>query len=110
MREGGGEKEMIMEKKEMVKIVSCDVTDCSYNKHNSCHTLAITVGGPSDPCPSCDTYLHSSHKGGIPDIQGGVGACKVESCAMNKSLECSAPSVKIGMHQSHPDCMTFKKK
>ena len=96
--------------KPMVKITSCEVTDCSYNKHNACHTLAITVGGPADPCPSCDTYVHSSQKGGVMDVQGGIGACKVESCSYNSSLECSAPSVTVGKHQSHPDCTTFKPK
>ena len=97
-------------KKEMVKITSCNVTDCSYNKHNACHTLAITVGGPGDPCPSCDTYLHSSQKGGMIDVQGGIGACKVENCNYNQALECSAPSVTVGAHKSHPDCLTFQKR
>jgi hypothetical protein len=94
--------------KEMVRITSCNVTECAYNKHNACHTLAITVGGPSDPCPSCDTYLSTSQKGGIMDVQGGVGACKVESCSLNNSLECTAPSITVGKHESHPDCLTFK--
>lgn len=94
--------------KQMVKINSCNVTQCSYNKHNSCHTMAITVGGPSDPCPCCDTYLESSQKGGIMDVQGGIGACKVENCSYNQSLECTASGVDVGMHQSHPDCVTFK--
>lgn len=85
--------------KEMVKVTKCDVTDCSYNKNNQCHTLAITVGGPEDPSPCCDTYIHSSQKGGIPDVQGGVGACKVENCSFNASLECSAPSVQVGRVQ-----------
>jgi hypothetical protein len=107
MREGGGDKGEAMEK-QMVKINSCDETDCSYNKHNACHTLGITVGGPTDPCPSCDTFMQGSQKGGVMDVQGGVGACKVESCTYNQSLECSAPSIKIGVHESHPDCMTFK--
>ena len=62
--------------KEMVRITSCNVTECAYNKHNACHTLAITVGGPSDPCPSCDTYLSTSQKGGIMDVQGGVRVCQ----------------------------------
>jgi hypothetical protein len=97
-------------KKEMVKITSCNVTDCTYNKHNACHTLAITVGGPGDACPNCDTYLHSNHKGGILDVQAGIGACKVEKCAMNQAFECTAPSVTVGVHQSHPDCLTFKAK
>ena len=96
--------------KQMVKITSCNVTDCSYNKNNACHTLAITVGGPGDPCPSCDTYLHSSQKGGIQDVTAGVGACKVQNCVSNKSFECTAPSITIGKHQTHPDCMSFKAK
>jgi hypothetical protein len=99
-----------MEKKEMVKIMSCDETDCAYNKHNACHTLAITVGGPNDPCPNCDTFMQTSQKGGLLDVQGGIGACKVESCSYNQQLECAAPSVKIGVHQSHPDCLTYKSK
>lgn len=94
--------------KEMVRITSCDVTDCSYNKHNACHTLAITVGGPEDACPNCDTYMHSNQRGGIADVQAGVGACKVESCSLNNALECTAQSITVGRHQSHPDCMTFQ--
>lgn len=94
--------------KEMAKITKCDVTDCSYNKNNQCHTPAITVGGPQDPTPCCDTYLHSSQKGGIPEVQGGVGACKVENCGYNDALECSAPSIQVGMKGQNPDCLTFK--
>ena len=94
--------------KQMAKIMSCDVTDCSYNKHNSCHTMAITVGGPAEACPQCDTFIHTSHKGGIADMRAGVGACKVDSCSFNDSLECSASSIKVGKHLGHPDCMSFK--
>lgn len=93
--------------KEMAKILGCDVMDCSYNKHNACHTMAITVGGAADACPMCDTYVHSSLKGGILDMQGGVGACKVEGCTFNDALECSAGSIKVGKHNGHPDCKTF---
>jgi hypothetical protein len=94
--------------KQMAKIMSCDETDCSYNKHNSCHTMAITVGGSADECPKCDTFLHASHQGGIPDMRGGVGACKVESCSFNDSFECAASSITVGKHGGHPDCMSFK--
>lgn len=93
--------------KEMSKISACDVTDCSYNKHNSCHTVAITVGGPADLCPMCDTYVHSSRSGGILDMQGGVGACKVDQCKFNDALECSAGTIRVGKHGGHPDCKTF---
>ncbi len=92
--------------KEMARIGECDVTDCAYNKHNSCHTLAITVGGP-EKCPHCDTYVTSTHSGGVLDLKGGVGACKVPSCSHNESLECTASSIKVGWHMNHPDCKTF---
>ncbi len=93
----------------MATIKECSVTDCAYNKHNSCHTLAITVGGPEE-CPHCDTYTVSAHSGGIMDTRGGVGACKVASCSFNNSLECSAHSIAIGWHANHPDCKTFTPK
>jgi hypothetical protein len=92
---------------QMPRIAACNVADCSYNRKNQCHALAITVGGP-EVCACCDTYLHASHKGGVADTTGGVGACKVENCTHNNAFECSAPTVKVGMHQGHADCTTFK--
>ena len=62
-------------KNEMSRIASCNVTECSYNRHNSCHTMAITVGGP-EACPQCDTYVHSASKGGVQDLKGGVGPAR----------------------------------
>jgi hypothetical protein len=92
--------------KTMTKITACDVTNCAYNKHNSCHTLAITIGGP-EVCPQCDTFVTGSQMGGIQDMKGGVGACKVSSCSHNVSLECNAKSITVGWHMNHPDCKTF---
>ena len=91
---------------EMSRIASCNVTECSYNRHNSCHTMAITVGGP-EVCPQCDTYLHTARKGGVQDMKGGVGACKVANCSHNSELECTAGTIMVGMHNDHPDCMTY---
>ena len=91
----------------MSKITACNVHDCSYNQDKQCHALAITVGGP-EVCACCDTYLHTAHKGGAADIIGGVGACKVEKCSFNTSLECGAPGIAVGMHQGHAECSTFK--
>ncbi|GFE59299.1 hypothetical protein AOG1_31790 [Geobacter sp. AOG1] len=91
----------------MSKITACDVTDCSYNQKQQCHALAITVGGP-EPCACCDTYLHAAAKGGVADMTGSVGACKVDSCSYNTSFECSASTIKVGLHQGHADCATFK--
>lgn len=96
-------------KKEMVAVFECDVSDCAYNRHNSCHTLAITVGGPED-CPHCDTYMLSARAAGVDDMKAGIGACKVASCTFNESFECNAQTVKIGWHASHPDCKTFRQK
>jgi hypothetical protein len=94
--------------KEIPKITACDVTDCVYNKHSACHTPAITVGGPGEDCPKCDTFTKGANRGGIMDMTGGVGACKVDACSYNRDLECSAPSIKVGRHQGHPDCLTFQ--
>ncbi|MBN1601282.1 MAG: DUF1540 domain-containing protein [Chitinispirillaceae bacterium] len=87
-------------------IVECDAIDCAYNKNRQCHTHAITVG---DEEPCCDTFYCARHKGGIQDVIGGVGACKVEDCVYNKSLECTAKSIHIVMNMGHPDCGTYKK-
>lgn len=92
----------------MSKISGCDVTECSYNINSQCHTLAITVGDAGGECAMCDTYVDMPLKGGGMDITGGVGACKVDDCQYNESLECAANSIKVGKHQGHPDCMTFE--
>lgn len=88
----------------MPKINKCDMRDCSYNKNDQCHALAITVGGNH---PMCDTYLHASARGGDIESIGSVGACKVDSCKFNKSLECSAGQISVGLHGNHADCKTF---
>lgn len=93
--------------KQMSKISACDLTSCSYNQGKQCHAMAITVGGP-EACACCDTFVHASHKGGVADMTGGVGACKVESCSFNNLLECSAPAINVGHHQNHADCKTFQ--
>lgn len=96
--------------KQMSKISACDQTDCAYNKHNACHTLAITVGGVEDECAMCDTYMNSPKRGGVEDATGGVGACKVDDCKFNESFECNAGSIKVAPHQGHPDCTTYQSK
>jgi hypothetical protein len=97
----------MVEEMSMSKINSCDVTDCAYNKHNSCHTPAITVGGIGESCPECDTYLHASQRGGVVDLTGGVGACKVSGCEYNEALECTAGAISVGKHKNHAECMTY---
>jgi hypothetical protein len=91
----------------MPRISACEVMDCSYNQNKQCHALAITVGG-EEVCACCDTYLHANQKGGDIDMTGSVGACKMDTCTFNSSFECSASQIKVGLHQGHPDCTTFK--
>jgi hypothetical protein len=88
----------------MPKILSCEMTACSFNTGNECHALAITVGSG---CPRCDTSFLASDKGGVADTIGSVGACKEETCKYNFSLECTASAIKVALHLDHPDCITF---
>jgi len=89
----------------MPKISSCEVTDCSYNSDKKCHTMAITVGDQS--CAMCDTFTKMSKKGGDVGVTGAVGACRADNCKYNKSLECTAGNIMVGLHSSHADCKTF---
>ena len=91
----------------MSKIIDCNAIDCVYNKNKQCHTMAINIG---DLEPMCDTFLHSSKKFGYDDITGGVGSCKVDGCAYNKSLECTASGIHMEKTGSHVDCTTYRSK
>ncbi len=90
------------------KVIDCSVRDCSYNQNKACHAVAITVGDSN--CAMCDTYYHSSQKGGAMEITGSVGACKEDDCKFNNSLECSAPGIHVANHMGHADCSTFSRK
>jgi hypothetical protein len=86
--------------------VKCEVHDCVYNMDNHCHTMAITIGDGNNP--RCDTFWHSTMKGGNASDMAGVGACKVSACKYNKKFECSARGITIRYHDHEPDCMTFE--
>lgn len=91
----------------MPMIIDCKMTECAYNANKKCHAMAITVGGPE---PMCDTFLKRTKKGGVPDMNGSVGACKVANCNFNQSLVCSAEAIHIGVHDNHAECDTFSPK
>jgi hypothetical protein len=92
----------------MVRVQRCRVTQCCYNKDETCHTLAITVGGNSEH-PACDTFCDYPTKGGKESTIAGVGACKVSSCTYNQSLECTAPGITVGPGQDAADCLTYER-
>jgi hypothetical protein len=89
----------------MPKILDCTMSECSYNKDDQCH--AITVGAAS---PLCDTFAAFAKKGGALDMTGSVGACKVDRCKFNDSLECAADGIHVGRHVDHPECDTFSQR
>lgn len=92
--------------KEMPKVLECMMEDCAYNIQKQCHAMAITVG--EGMCPLCDTAIKAVNKGGVRDITGAVGACKVVNCQFNDSLECGASGIRVTLHERHAECGTFK--
>lgn len=91
---------------EMPVVQECVVEDCTYNRDNACHALAITVGDARHA--RCDTFFTASTKGGDPATTGRVGACKVSSCRHNEQFECRAPGITVGYVENEVDCMTFE--
>jgi hypothetical protein len=90
----------------MPQVQKCTVTGCSYNTDTVCHAIAITVGQGAHPL--CDTFYKTTHKGGVMDSTGRVGACKEEGCRFNKDLECTASEgITVSLHEEHADCITF---
>jgi hypothetical protein len=89
----------------MPKVTECMMADCAYNADRCCHALAITVGGPE---PLCDTFTEANFKGGDEGCTGCVGACKVECCRHNVSLECRAEEVRFEPASDRPRCMTYR--
>lgn len=92
--------------KKITKVKDCNAAECVYNTENKCHAIAITVGGGLSP--ACDTSMVGSIKGGSPDINTRVGACKVENCQFNKLLECTAQGIEVKMQSNRAECATFK--
>lgn len=90
---------------EMPVITECAVDACSYNRDRTCHALAITVGDAIHA--HCDTFFHTSFKGGDPAAIGHVGACKMSDCRYNTDLECQAPGIAVGYRQDDADCLTY---
>ncbi|HEY5926617.1 MAG TPA: DUF1540 domain-containing protein [Kofleriaceae bacterium] len=93
---------------EMPKVEECDAIGCAYNVDRACHARAITVGHGVHP--GCDTYLSSGQH--VPDGPqcAGVGACKVAVCRHNRELECTAPSIRVGVRGDAGECGTFEKR
>lgn len=93
---------------EMTTVDGCQATACAYNVDQKCHARAITIGDSTHP--ACDTYLSADDADDRAQRAepAGVGACKVEACRYNSSLECEAPAIEVASHAMHADCVTYQ--
>ncbi len=88
---------------DMTPILACNMSTCAYNMNYVCHTPGINVG----PHAECNTYIHASSKGGLQEVEGGIGACLASDCKFNERLECQASNISVANHERHADCETF---
>ncbi|MBX6391435.1 MAG: DUF1540 domain-containing protein [Frankia sp.] len=89
-------------------ITKCVVDACAYNRSQTCHAPAITVGDTGAMVAHCDTFLVAPTKGGDPSTTGQVGACKVSDCTHNESFTCHAPGITVGFNMNGVDCLTYQ--
>jgi hypothetical protein len=86
-------------------ISDCQASECSFNHGGKCRTIGINVGGPE---PLCDTFVNFGIKGGILNTSAVVGACKVQSCTQNKSLECGVRDIRVVLQNQTAMCGSFE--
>jgi hypothetical protein len=86
------------------KVLTCKVTECSYNDAEVCRAKDIEVGSAH---AQCDTFT----TGGAPERESDmaeVGRCDVTVCSFNKRNDCNAPGITVEWHERHADCVTFR--
>lgn len=86
-------------------VLTCAVTDCSYNRFEACHAPAISVG---DCHPACDTFTVGPAS--IDPGEAVVQQCKVDDCLYNEALDCHAAGITVSFHSAHADCMTYRER
>ena len=91
---------------EITAVGQCSVSECAYKAQDRCHAKAITIGDANGP-PCCDTMICGHGHTHATELLAGVGACKVESCAHNPDLECTADSIAVGYADEQAKCMTY---
>ncbi|KQM84465.1 DUF1540 domain-containing protein [Agromyces sp. Leaf222] len=99
---------MSMTLDELPAVAECSVSGCSYNDHSHCHAAAVTIGGAVGDA-ECATFIPLGVRGGLDKVVTHVGACQRSECVHNSSLECTAPSVRIGAGSvDDADCLTYE--
>lgn len=95
---------------ELPIITKCVVDACAYNRDETCHAPAITVGDTHAMVAHCDTFFVAPAKGGDPSETGRVGACKTSDCTHNENFTCHARSITVGFQLNGVDCLTYQQK
>jgi hypothetical protein len=93
---------------EMPLVLSCDMTDCDYNRNEQCHAMAVTIGDSDNPM--CDTFWVTEGKkakAGDPKQSGRIGACRMSQCIYNERLQCMSGSITVGQKEQNPMCRTY---
>lgn len=85
-------------------VLTCTVTECSFNKEEACHAPNINVG---DMHPTCDTFTTQNVQG-APSEMPDVAVCNVADCKFNQSNDCMAPGITVAHHSGHADCLTYR--
>ncbi len=86
-------------------IMTCNVTQCSYNQVEECHAESIHVGGDH---AICDTFTTTGVQEVVSSTEGEVGGCDMIECHFNEDRDCEASGVTVAMHNGHADCFTFR--
>lgn len=84
-------------------VLTCTVTDCTYNRSLECFAPSIQVGAEH---PRCDTYTHSSVDLGMEE--SFVAMCMTKQCDFNTDSHCMARGITLDCHEGHADCATFR--
>lgn len=90
---------------DLAPVVTCTVSECSYNEQERCCAPSIEVG---DSHPRCDTFTTSGGVDARDQEMSKVGTCHVTQCSFNMSELCEAPGITVTHHSSHADCSSFR--
>lgn len=86
-------------------VVTCTVSECSYNEQEKCCAPTIEVG---DSHPQCDTFTTSQGVQSVQQDMSSVSACHVMQCTFNDGHQCEAPGITVTHHANHADCSSFR--
>jgi peroxiredoxin len=105
MGQQGKSKQGMQGQQGAAPVVTCTVTECSYNEQERCCAPQIEVG---DQHPQCDTFTTSGSVDTMRQEMSKVGICHVMDCSFNKQEQCGAPGITVTHHSDHADCSSYR--